>query len=241
MGTHCCQGHGSSNTLNHIVHCGPKIILRGFYMAVCGWGKASKTPKTPLLLVPMPSCSPSVSLSHCSDVASCPQTIQVTEATGGQPVVMKSPHGPTPWRNPPIQQQELCFLENVATMPQHPAKCQGGWVMRNVFAVNRKRLLNGFWKQGARVTKTSSMGYLGRQVINTTQNITVTHQPSISDISEEKNLPRAQRILKDNIYHSHNLFILLPSGKIYKSICCHTNRAAFFLWLWDSSIHPKQV
>ncbi len=46
--------------------------------------------------------------------------------------------------------------------------------------------------------------------------------PSISDISEVRWLCRAQRIL--NTLPSNSLFTLLPSGKRYRSIHCHTTR-----------------
>ncbi len=63
-----------------------------------------------------------------------------------------------------------------------------------------------------------------QQVIKTAQNITGTHLLSISDISEVRRLCRAQRILKHKTHPSHNLFTLLPSGKQYRSIHCHTTR-----------------
>ena len=79
-------------------------------------------------------------------------------------------------------------------------------------------------------------------VSQTTQNIIATHPQSISDISEVRCLHTAQRTLKDNTHPSHSLFILLPSGKTCRSMCCRTTRlqSSFIPQsVWDSSIHQS--
>ncbi len=73
-----------------------------------------------------------------------------------------------------------------------------------------------------------------QRVIKTAQNIIGSHLPSISDISEMRRWHRARRILKDNTHPSHSSFILLPSGKWYRSICCRTTRL-------QSSFFPQAV
>lgn len=50
-----------------------------------------------------------------------------------------------------------------------------------------------------------SRGQEGSAVIKTAQNITGTQLSSISDISEEGCLQRAQKILKENNHPSHSL------------------------------------
>ena len=49
------------------------------------------------------------------------------------------------------------------------------------------------------------------------------HIQSIFDTGEMSCMPRAQRTLKDkDTISNHCLFSLLPSGKRYRSNCCHT-------------------
>lgn len=92
-------------------------------------------------------------------------------------------------------------------------------------------------------TNWTKIGRLCSWLIKTTQ-IIGTQLPSISDIGEVS--AQSPKELKDNTHPITNLFTLLPTGKRYRSICCHTIRlhSNFSLRLWHflnspSTFNPK--
>jgi len=63
-----------------------------------------------------------------------------------------------------------------------------------------------------------------QRVVKTAQNIIGAKLPSIQDIYSKRCLRRARCIIKDTSHPINGLFTLLPSGRRYRSLRCHTSR-----------------
>lgn len=63
-----------------------------------------------------------------------------------------------------------------------------------------------------------------QRVVRTAEKIIRSPQPTIQDLYTSHCSKRATNIIKDTTHPAHKLFALLPSGKRYRSMRCHTNR-----------------
>ncbi|XP_036379236.1 olfactory receptor 1509-like [Megalops cyprinoides] len=63
-----------------------------------------------------------------------------------------------------------------------------------------------------------------QRVVRLAQRITRTELPAIQDLYSQRCRRKAQRILSDHSHSTHSLFMLLPSGRRYRSIRNRTSR-----------------
>ncbi len=63
-----------------------------------------------------------------------------------------------------------------------------------------------------------------QRIVQTAQDIVGGELPSLEDIYTQRCVRKARKIIRDSCHPSHELFLLLPSGRRYRSIRTRTSR-----------------
>ncbi len=96
-------------------------------------------------------------------------------------------------------------------------------ILRQIYICTLESILTGCITTGYGNCTTLNRKALQR-IVQTAQDIVGCELPSLQDIYTQRCVRKARKIIRDSCHPSHELFLLLPSGRRYRSIRTRTSR-----------------